>query len=1824
MVSPPLIPLGKGCPVSRLFFTPRPFSLQTSPLLVWLASGLMRTAPLAVFLFLSPGAYSQTGNSENICRERNALNSAGTVCDLSHQGVTSLSSGDFNGLSKLQKLYLNDNNLSSLPEDIFNNLSELQDIRLHNNKLSSLPEDIFDGLSNLQLLYLSGNGLSSLPEDIFDRLSSLIIIDLRDNNLSSLSADIFAGLSNLQHLYLSNNDLSSLPADIFNELFTLRHLYLWDNNLSSLPADIFNHLCSLKTIILGKNKLSNLPRDIFNCFSSIENIDLGVNNLSSLSEDIFDGLSNLRYLALGDNDLSSLPADVFDGLSKLQSLRLNDNELSSLPEDIFDDPKLKNLYLRNNKLSCLPRKLSLPQSVRIDVRLPWCGVPIITVTGGSGGREGANTVFTIQASQAPTANLSVALEVRESSGDGQDFVAPDNEGLKTVTIPSGQLSATYTVSTVDDSTDEVNGMVTVALQDSTAREYSAGQSASISVEDDDATVVSLERVGSGDLTEGEKTEFNLTLSRALVAGEIIDAPLSIGGDSGVSTADWRLSKKAGDNLNTGVALLATATSTPQVRFSGAGARRAMLELTAVDDDETEEGGEIIIVALGLDGLETNGFDDPSLATNVGGGADPHQTQKSFSFTVRDRPIQNICERLEAWNDNDKTKCNLSGRGIPSLRSADFEGLSSLQELYLHNNQLSSLPEDVFKNLSSLQTLYLKGNDLSNLPEGVFRGLSNLTRIDLSSNDLSSLPEGVFRELSNLTDIDLSHNHLSSLPKDVFNRLSNLTRILLHDNNLSSLPKDVFRGLPNVTSILLSHNNLSSLPEGIFHRLPNLRFLHLIGNNLSCLPRSLSSRVTVDVTLPWCGVPVITITAGSDVSEGDNAVFTVQASQAPTANLSVNLTVGETSGDGQDLVAPDNQGAKTVTIPSGQSSATYTVSTVDDSTDQGNRMVTVALQDSTAREYSTGQSATASITVEDNDATVVSLARLGSGGLTEGDTVEFILTLGRALVAGESIDVPLSIGGDSGVSTADWRLLKKAGDNLNTGVTLSAITTATPQMRFSGAGARRATLQLTVVDDGTTESGESITVALGPDGSETNGFDHLSLTTNVGGGADPHRTQNSFSVTVADLAAQRLVLSQATLAVEEGESGSYTVKLATQPSGDVTVTVRGTADTDLILDTHEKTGNQETLTFTPSNWDSGQTVKVTAAQDTDSLNDHVTLNHVAAGGDYTGAQPSVAVTVNDDDTLLISVTDAAVQEAEGAELVFKVRLNKALTDSSSTVKVNYATRNGTATAGNDYVATADTLSFAAGDTEKTVKVVVLDDSHDEASETMNLVLSLAADSQQQDGVRFVNPVGTGTITNSDPMPRAWLTRFGRTVSQQVVDVLQDRFSTRPSAPGLALAVAGEELTDAGPLAENQQVLSKLLGFEKVGAPQLVEGSSFSFSPQATATAAGGAGGPGRFSLWGQGALASFRGEEDSVSLEGDVSTALVAAEWRTERWQAGAALSHSWGSGSYQGEVGNNSGDGEISATLTGLFPYGRYGLTPRLGIWAVAGTGWGELSLQPLQPDGEGREYQPDTRLGMAAVGMDGLLMDGGAEGLSLNATADVLTLTTTSEAVKELASSEGAVSRLRLGLEAVRPFPLSGGASLLPSLEIGLRQDSGDGETGFGLELGAGLSWSDAARGISGALQGRTLLTHTDEEFREEGVSFSLGWDPSSGNRGVSLSVSQAWGAVASGGMDGLLSPTVLEAVDDTRTGGQEQFEAKLAYGFPAFGEGLTVSPGLGVVLSSDRRKYSLLWALSPYGEQGQADASWETALEGEREERSSAPTSVGHSLGLRFSLLF
>ena len=154
------------------------------------------------------------------------------------EGITTLKSGDFDGLTALTSLHLGDNRLSSLPEGIFDELTELERLILYGNRLSSLPEGIFDELTELERLILSENQLNSLPEGIFDELTELEWLHLSENQLNSLPDGVFDELTELDDLDLGNNQLSSLPEGIFDGLTALTELDLSSNVIAPFPLTV--------------------------------------------------------------------------------------------------------------------------------------------------------------------------------------------------------------------------------------------------------------------------------------------------------------------------------------------------------------------------------------------------------------------------------------------------------------------------------------------------------------------------------------------------------------------------------------------------------------------------------------------------------------------------------------------------------------------------------------------------------------------------------------------------------------------------------------------------------------------------------------------------------------------------------------------------------------------------------------------------------------------------------------------------------------------------------------------------------------------------------------------------------------------------------------------------------------------------------------------------------------------------------------------------------------------------------------------------------------------------------------------------------------------------------------------------------------------------------------------------------------------------------------------------------------------------------------------------------------------------------------------------
>ena len=541
--------------------------------------------------------------------------------------------------------------------------------------------------------------------------------------------------------------------------------------------------------------------------------------------------------------------------------------------------------------------------------------------------------------------------------------------------------------------------------------------------------------------------------------------------------------------------------------------------------------------------------------------------------------------------------------------------------------------------------------------------------------------------------------------------------------------------------------------------------------------------------------------------------------------------------------------------------------------------------------------------------------------------------------------------------------------------------------------------------------------------------------------------------------------------------------------------------------------------------------------------------------------------------------------------------------------------------------------------KTVSVAVLDDSHDEGAETFTLTLSNAS------GASIVDGTATGTIENSDAMPKAWIARFGRTVAEQVVGAVEDRLRAPPLA-GVEVSLAGQRIGgfgagDAAPQdgvaddaahgaageteeqarlaglsdwlrGESEADRTRRLGSRTVSDRDLLTGTSFAL---AAGTHGGGVAG-----LWGRGAISSFDGREGDLTLDGEVGSVMLGADWTRDARTAGLMLSHARGTGSYRG-----AGEGKVESDLTGLYPYGRYAVNERVTLWGVAGYGAGSLTLTP-----KGKTpIETDLDLMMGAVGMRGVVVQAPAEGgPELAVKSDGLFVRTTSEAVRgsgesdtgNLAAAEADVTRLRLGLEGTwRGLKLGSGA-LRPRIEVGVRHDGGDAETGFGVDLGGGLAWSDPASGIAAEVSGRGLLTHGAGGFREQGYAGALTWDPRpDSDRGARLTLQQTLGASASGGMDALLGRGTLAGLAANDNGEdaleRRRLEVRLGYGLSAFEDRFTSTPELGLGLSDTGRDYSLGWRLG-LAESG--SNALELRLEGTRRE-SANDNAPEHGIGFR-----
>ena len=207
--------------------------------------------------------------------------------------------------------------------------------------------------------------------------------------------------------------------------------------------------------------------------------------------------------------------------------------------------------------------------------------------------------------------------------------------------------------------------------------------------------------------------------------------------------------------------------------------------------------------------------------------------------------------------------------------------------------------------------------------------------------------------------------------------------------------------------------------------------------------------------------------------------------------------------------------------------------------------------------------------------------------------------------------------------------------------------------------------------------------------------------------------------------------------------------------------------------------------------------------------------------------------------------------------------------------------------------------------------------------------------------------------------------------------------------------------------------------------------------------------------------------------------------------------------------------GELDTSLTGFHPYLGIELSERLTAWGVAGYGRGTLTLS----DEDVAALETDIDFTMAAGGMRGEVLGGGETGgFGLAVESDALIARTASQRTAGLLATAATVSRLRLGLEGSYALALDGAGTLEPTLEMGVRHDGGDAETGVGVELAGGLRYADPVRGISTDFNVRGLVAHEDSGYEEWGASGTLHYDPMGASTSDPRSPSPGTGRVVLG----------------------------------------------------------------------------------------------------------
>ena len=689
-----------------------------------------------------------------------------TALDLYGRSITSLKSGDFDGLTSLGELYIYNNSISDI--SALENLTSLTNLSIFDNSISDISA--LEDLTSLAYLWLRNNSISDIS--VLENLTSLTKLDLRNNSISDISA--LEDLTALTHLYLSGNPILDYGP--------LRRLKAANNSIN-IDIDVNNNLPvftdgSSTTRSVAENTASG--QNIGNPVAATD-VDSGTTLVYTLSGDdaasfsIVSTSGQLQTKAALDYETKSsytVTVTAYDGNSGADRITVTIDVTDTNDPPTFSDGSSTTRSVAENTTS---------------------GTNIGAAVAATDSDTSDILIYSLEGTDASS------FSIVSTSGQLQTKAALDYE-------TQTSYSVIVSVSDNNGGSDSIDVIINVTDTDEVGNDrptFTEGSSTTRSVAENTAANTNIgDAVAATDSDSGDILRYTLggadaaSFSIVSTTGQLrTKAALDYETDTSYSVTITVSDGSLEDNIDVTIDVTNVNEAAP-VFTDGSSTTRSVAENTASNtnigdpvDATDADTGDVLVYTLGGDDaasfsivsttgqLQTKtaldyetkisyavtvsvsdgngGSDSITVTINVTDVADfvpvNQRTQQVQDAIVAAVPGVNNANDVTEAHVAAITVLDLSGQSITSLKSGDFYGFTALTTLQLHNNSISDI--SVLEDLTALTSLTLNDNSISDI--SVLEDLTTLTELTLNDNSISDV--SALEDLTALTDLDLSGN-----------------------------------------------------------------------------------------------------------------------------------------------------------------------------------------------------------------------------------------------------------------------------------------------------------------------------------------------------------------------------------------------------------------------------------------------------------------------------------------------------------------------------------------------------------------------------------------------------------------------------------------------------------------------------------------------------------------------------------------------------------------------------------------------------------------------------------------------------------------------------------------------------------------------------------------------------------------------------------------------------------------------------------------------------------------------------------------------------------